>query len=108
MPTITKIQLSDGSVYGIFDVNSLHLDANGRLITGNELVDRMVIQGHLYVTEIDDVPVNQYIDNVLVQDGATGLIKKRSTEILLHDIGGTAHQMNEETHTLSVQVGKFE
>lgn len=103
---IKKIKLSNGSVYSIFDEGSLHLNENNVLITGNSIVDEAILDGHLYITEIDDIPVNQSIDNVLVQDSTTGEIKKRTTNKLLEDIGGISYNMDETNGILSLQIGK--
>lgn len=103
---IKKIKLSNGSVYSIFDEGSLHLNENNVLITGNSIVDEAILDGHLYITEIDDIPVNQSIDNVLVQDPTTGEIKKRTTNKLLEDIGGISYSMNDTNGVLSLQIGK--
>ena len=99
---IKKIKLSNGSVYSIFDEGSLHLNENNVLITGNSIVDEAILDGHLYITEIDDIPVNQSIDNVLVQDSTTGEIKKRTTNKLLEDIGGISYSMDETNGVLSL------
>ena len=103
---IKKIKLSNGSVYSIFDEGSLHLNENNVLITGNSIVDEAILDGHLYITEIDDIPVNQSIDNVLVQDSTTGEIKKRTTNKLLEDIGGISYSMDATNGVLSLQIGK--
>lgn len=105
---IKKIKLSNGSVYSIFDEGSLHLNENNVLITGNSIVDEAILDGHFYITEIDDIPVNQSIDNVLVQDSITGEIKKRTTDKLLEDIGGISYSMNDTTGILSLKFGKQE
>lgn len=99
---IKKIKLSNGSVYSIFDEGSLHLNENNVLITGNSIVDEAILDGHLYITEIDDIPVNQSINNVLVQDSTTGEIKKRTTNKLLEDIGGISYSMDETNGILSL------
>lgn len=99
---IKKIKLSNGSVYSIFDEGSLHLNENNVLITGNSIVDEAILDGHLYITEIDDIPINQSIDNVLVQDSTTGEIKKRTTNKLLEDIGGISYSMDETNGILSL------
>ena len=103
---IKKIKLSNGSVYSIFDEGSLHLNDNNVLITGNSIVDEAILDGHLYITEIDDIPVNQSIDNVLVQDSTTGEIKKRTTDKLLEDIGGISYSMDDTEGILSLKFGK--
>jgi hypothetical protein len=77
---IKKIKLSDGSIYSIFDEGSLRLNVNNILVTGNDIVDTVILNGNLSITEIDDIPVSDSIDNVLVQDSTTGEIKKRSTD----------------------------
>ena len=99
---IKKIKLSNGSVYSIFDEGSLHLNENNVLITGNSIVDEAILDGHLYITEIDDIPINQSIDNVLVQDSTTGEIKKRTTDKLLEDIGGISYSIDETNGILSL------
>jgi len=103
---IRKITLVDGSVYSIFDEGAIRLNEDNILVTGNEVVDEAILQGHLYITEIDDVPLNESIDNVLVQDSITGEIKKRTTDKLLEDIGGASYNMDNTTGTLSLKIGK--
>lgn len=103
---IRKIKLADGSIYGIFDEGALRLDDQGRLITGNELVDKLVLEGNL-VIEVDDVPVEEGITNVLVQDDNTKVIKKRSKDKLLEDIGGISYSEEAlEDGVLALKVGK--
>ena len=104
MGQIKKIKLSDGSIYSIFDNGALRLNENNQLITGNRLIDEILINGHLEVIEIDDIPLNQSIDNVLVQDSLTGRIAKRSTEQLLADIGGVSCSV--DGTVFSVKIGK--
>ena len=64
----------------------------------------VIIQKNLTIIEIDDVPIEQAIDNVLVQDKTTGRIMKRSTDQLLADIGGVSCEV--ENSTFSVKIGK--
>ena len=95
MANIKKIKLSDGSVYSIFDEGALRLDPeSNKLLTGNQVVDNVIIEGNLSILEIDDVPLDAAIDNVLVQDATTGQIKKRSTDKLLEDIGGISYSID--------------
>ena len=101
---IKKVKLSDGSVYSFFDNGALRLNENNILITGNDVVDQVIIQKNLTIIEIDDVPIEQAIDNVLVQDKTTGRIMKRSTDQLLADIGGVSCKV--EGSTFSVKIGK--
>ncbi len=81
---ISKVQLSDGSVYLIKDSNALK--TSGGKITGDLEVDGKIKTNKLYIVSITtmlDTPTN-----VLVQDDSTGEIQKRSTDNLLQDIGG--------------------
>ena len=107
MANIKKIKLSDGSVYSIFDEGALRLDPeSNKLLTGNQVVDNVIIEGSLSILEIDDVPLDAAIDNVLVQDATTGQIKKRSTDKLLEDIGGISYSIDNTSGTLSFKLGK--
>ena len=105
MANIKKIKLSNGSVYSIFDEGALRLDNEGRLITGNEIVDTLILKG-FYITEVNDVPVNDSINNVvtMVQENGQWVMKRRSTEVLLKDIGGTSHTINGDI--LILKIGK--
>lgn len=104
MANIKKIRLSDGSVYSIFDEGALRLNENNQLVTGNIIVDDLIINQGLYITEIDDCQLNS-IDNVLTaiqnEDGSW-TIQKRSTDMLLKDIGGTSTSINNEVLTLKI------
>ena len=73
-----------------------------------EVVDNVIIEGNLSILEIDDVPLDAAIDNVLVQDATTGQIKKRSTDKLLEDIGGISYSIDNTSGTLSFKLGKQE
>ena len=107
MANIKKIKLSDGSVYSIFDEGALRLDPeSNKLLTGNQVVDNVIIEGNLSILEIDDIPLDAAIDNVLVQDATTGQIKKRSTDKLLEDIGGISYSIDNTSGTLSFKLGK--
>lgn len=107
MANIKKIKLSDGSVYSIFDEGALRLDPeSNKLLTGNQVVDNVIIEGSLSILEVDDVPLDAAIDNVLVQDATTGQIKKRSTDKLLEDIGGISYSIDNTSGTLSFKLGK--
>ena len=107
MANIKKIKLSDGSVYSIFDEGALRLDPeSNKLLTGNKVVDNVIIEGNLSILEIDDVPLDAAIDNVLVQDATTGQVKKRSTDKLLEDIGGISYSIDNTSGTLSFKLGR--
>lgn len=103
---IKKIKLSNGAIYSIFDNSAIRLNSDNILVTGNTVVDEAILQGHLFITEIDDVPVEDAISNVLVQDTETGAIMKRSTNKLLEDIGGISYSMDDPNGVLSLKVGK--
>jgi hypothetical protein len=106
MANIKKIRLSDGSVYSIFDEGALRLDSEGRLITGNKIVDGLILNSNLYITEIDDVPVDEGISNVVtaVRENGRWVMKKRSTEYLLKDIGGASYEVSD--NILNLKIGK--
>jgi len=105
MAKITKIKLSDGKVYSIFDTGALRLNEDKVLVTGNSIVDTAILNGHLTITEIDDIPVTEDITNVLVQDDITKEIKRRSKDKLLEDIGGISYNL-EDDGVLSFKIGK--
>ena len=65
MANIKRIKLSNGSVYSIFDEGALRLNEAGKLVTGNTVVDELILEGNLYITEVDNVPVDESIDNVV-------------------------------------------
>lgn len=101
---IRKITLVDGSVYSIFDEGAIRQNAQGVLVTGNAIVDEAILQGHLYITQIDDI--NVAVENVLTQDSSTGEIKKRDADKLLEDIGGASYNMDAANGVLSLKIGK--
>lgn len=105
MANIKKIKLSDGSVYSIFDEGALRLNSEGKLITGNQVVDALILDG-LYITEVDDIPLDENIDNVvtMVQENGYWVLKRRSTDLLLKDIKGTSHEVN--NNILTLKLGK--
>ena len=103
---IKRIKLSDGTICNIFDTGALRLNENGILVTDNEIVNQMIIDGGLSITSVDDVPIDQVINNVLVQDTTTNEIKKRTTNQLLSDIGGFSCSVNDESGTIIFKQGK--
>ena len=105
MANIKKIKLSDGSVYSIFDEGALRLNNEGKLITGNGVVDALILDG-LYITEVDDVPVEESINNVVtaIYENGQWVMKRRSTDLLLKDVGGTSHEISGEV--LKLKLGK--
>ena len=103
---IKRIKLSDGTICNIFDTGALRLNENGILVTDNEIVNQMIINRGLRITTIDDIPVEQVINNVLVQDTTTNEIKKRTTNQLLSDIGGFSCSVDNESATIIFKQGK--
>jgi len=104
--TVRKIKLADGSIYTIFDEGAIRQNEQGVLVTGNAIVDEAILQGHLYITEIDDMTVA--VENVLTQDSSTGEIKKRDADKLLEDIGGASYNMDSDNGILALKIGKQE
>ena len=103
---LKKIKLSNGVIYAIRDNDALRLNEDNVLITGNGVVDELILHKGMSIIEIDDVPVEQTISNVLVQDVETGKIMKRSTNKLLEDIGGTSYAIDSSANKLILKVGK--
>ena len=57
MANIKKIKLSNNQIYSIFDEGALRIDeTTHKLITGNAIVDQVLLDGDLYIAEVDDVP----------------------------------------------------
>ena len=84
---IKKIKLSNGNIYSIFDQGALRLDPTSKVIlTGVDPVDEAILQGHLSITEIDDIPLVDFDYKVLVQD-SNGEIKKRELRQVLAELG---------------------
>ena len=78
---IKKIQLSNGDVYAIFDEGSLHLSdptSEGRilLLSGNPVVDDIILQGGLEIDLVNDVPITESNPEVVFRDPTTGQILK--------------------------------
>lgn len=100
---IKKIKLNDGQVYSIFDNGALRLSDDNKLITGNEVVDQVIFNNNLYITEIDDVAVADYSNLLVIKaDGKVGAVSK---DRLLSDIGGVS-RFNLDNGVLSLKIGK--
>ena len=104
MANIKKIKLSNGLVYSIYDDGALRLNEQNQLVTGNSIIDNIIIKGHVEIVEIDDIPVDQAIHSVLVEDALTGRVAKRSINQLLTDIGGISCSV--EGDVFSIKIGK--
>ena len=112
---IRKIKLSDGQIYSFFDAGALRLDDENHLIvddpqfpTGNPLIDKVILDGHLSITEVDDITVNtETTYKVLVQETGTnftGEILGRDKDQILADIGGYSANVNQDT--LELKLGR--
>lgn len=100
MANIKKIKLSNGDIYSIFDEGALRLAADGRtIITGRAVVDDPIIDGHLSIIEIDDIPLAQSNEIVLVQ-GTDGRIQKQNIRQVLRDLGVITASVENEILTL--------
>ena len=85
---IKKVKLSDGKIYSIFDEGALRLDpTTKKILTGNTVVDEAILDGHLSIIEIDDVPLAQVQAKVLVQDATSGEIKQQDIRQVLKNLG---------------------
>ena len=109
---IKKVQLSNGEIYYIYDSGAARLSDldhyvpnDGGTITGNLQVDQKIITNDLAVLAVEFLAEEYEIDNVLVLD-SNGDVKKRSTDYLLKDIGGTSCSVNESNGTLILKRGK--
>ena len=114
MPTVKyfrTVKLSDGNVYAVFDENALRLNENGILVTGNTAVDELIIDGGLSITQINETPAEDPIDNVLVavnvgtEQEPKYEFQSRSTADLLADIGGMTIEADEPNEMLLVKIG---
>ena len=90
---ITKVRLSNGQIYSFFDKGALRLNDEGVLVTGDTVVDNIIISGGLKITHIDDVPVDKY-DYIVVQDRAGKLDRRPKSTFLNDDLGAGAEVQN--------------
>ena len=104
---IKKIKLSNGEIYSIFDNDAIHYetkDGNIVMLTGNTVVDNVILNDGHFIIEIDDT--NVAVGNLLTVNTSTGKIEKRDAAKVLEDIGGCSYNMNDSTQTLSLKIGK--
>ena len=108
---IKKVQLSNGEVYHIYDAGAAritdlegYMPLDGGEITGNLQVDQEIITNNLSILALEYVEEEHEITNVLVEED--GEIKKRSTDLLLKDIGGTSYSVDQSEGTLILKRGK--
>lgn len=103
---ITKLKLSNGQIYSFFDKDAMHYDEqSGKLLVGDAFIDNVLINNEgLFIIELDDMPIEKVIDNLLTQDRLTGKIRRRDINKVLEDIGG--YSANAQNGVLSLQLGK--
>lgn len=100
---VSKVILSDGSVYYIKDSNALPI--SGGTITGDVTVDNKITAKKLFIMSVETIVTTP--TNVLVQDDETNEIKKRSTDVLLKDIGGYSCEESDLANgILTLKLGK--
>ena len=52
---VVKLKLNDGQIYSIFDTGAIHLNDQGRLVTGNFIVDNVLIDQDKFIIEINSI-----------------------------------------------------
>lgn len=102
---VVKLKLNDGQIYSIFDTGAIHVNDQGRLVTGNFIVDNVLINDNKFIIEIDDIPIDQTADYYLVQINGVQTIKRKKRKDVLKDIGGTSYNIDSEHGILQLQVG---
>ena len=102
---VVKLKLNDGQIYSIFDTGAIHINDQGRLVTGNSIVDNVLINQNKFIIEIDDLPVDQAADYYLVQKTGDPNIKRKQRKEVLKDIGGASFSIDSSTGTLSLKLG---
>lgn len=102
---VVKLKLNDGQIYSIFDTGAIHLDDNGRLVTGNSIVDNVLINQDKFIIEIDDLLVDQAADYYLVQKTGDPNIKRKQRKEVLKDIGGYSASIDAESGILNLKLG---
>ena len=102
---VVKLKLNDGQIYSIFDTGAIHLNDQGRLVTGNFIVDNVLIDQDKFIIEINDLPVDQAADYYLVQQSGSFSIQRRQRKDVLKDIGGASYDIDAEHVILQLQVG---
>jgi len=110
---IKKVKLSNGAIYSIFDQDALRLDPDTNIIiTGVDPVDEAILDGHLSITEINDVPLAQVQFPVLVQTPVIrdehgnyvsgGDIKKQDIRQVLKNLGLITAKVENDILNLAV------
>ena len=86
---ITKVKLSNDAVYTFFDKGAIRLNSDGVLVTGNGVVDNIILNGHLTITQIDDIPVNDY-KYILVSNDIGNIMRRPRKTFLQQDLQASA------------------
>jgi len=102
---VVKLRLNDGNVYSIFDTDAMRINDQGKLITGNLIIDNILINQNKFIIEIDDMPVEQAADFYLVQEEGESVIKRKRRTDVLKDIGGASYEMDGTTGVLRLYTG---
>lgn len=109
---VKKIKFADGSIKYVYDTGAPriedldnYLPISGGTIDGDLEVTGTTQVGSIKVDEVEFIPINTEIDNVLVH-GQDGSVSKRSTDKLLEDIGGVSYAVDDEHGILSFNIGK--
>ena len=101
MPKVTKLKMSDGVTYTVYDEVALHMDENGNVLTNIPNVNYMIINMGLKLTAINGT--DAAVTNVLSKS-TDGTIVTRDANRLLEDIGGYSCSVNDEV--LNLKLGK--
>ena len=101
MPKVTKLRMSDGVTYTVYDEIALHMDENGNVLTNIPNVNYMIINMGLKLMAVNGTDVA--VTNVLSRS-ADGEIVTRDADKLLKDIGGYSCSVDNEV--LSLKLGK--
>lgn len=99
---IRKIKLSNGQVYSIFDEGALRLNDEGKLVTGNIVVDDILINTSATIASIDELPLAQTDMKVLVRNKTTGVIGYQDVRQVLKSLGVITAQVQDEILNLEV------
>lgn len=110
---ITKIELSDGSIYSFFDKGAIHYDKVSKKILVNDvLIDNVIIKNDLFIIKIDDIPIEN-ISHYIVQNELTEELGRVDKDKVLENIGGCSYRIKEldsnneqRKAVLSLKIGK--
>lgn len=99
---IKTIKLSNDKIYAIFDQGALRLDpTTKKIITGVAPVDEVLLDGDLYITEIDNIPLADTNYKVITQN-VNGKIIKEDIRKVLKNLGVITANVSGNTLDLEV------